>query len=115
MTALPQPAPYLPETAILSLGGAFYDPVVPAAFPETRIRFRNDRWAEAVGLGGLDDAGWASHFGRFEALPDNLTETLALRYHGHQFRSYNPDIGDGRGFLFAQLKDGADRLLDLGT
>jgi uncharacterized protein YdiU (UPF0061 family) len=32
---------------------------------------------------------------------------------------YNPEIGDGRGFLFAQLRDGAKkdggRLLDLGT
>ena len=28
---------------------------------------------------------------------------------------YNPELGDGRGFLFAQLRDGADRLLDLGT
>ncbi len=26
-----------------------------------------------------------------------------------------PDLGDGRGFLFAQLRDDADRLLDLGT
>ena len=41
---------------------------------------------------------------------------MALRYHGHQFRHYNPDLGDGRGFLFAQLHDLADgRLLDLGT
>ena len=40
---------------------------------------------------------------------------MALRYHGHQFRSYNPQIGDGRGFLFAQLRDGRGRLLDLGT
>jgi uncharacterized protein YdiU (UPF0061 family) len=28
---------------------------------------------------------------------------------------YNPDIGDGRGFLFAQLRDAQGRLLDLGT
>jgi hypothetical protein len=43
-------------------------------------------------------------------------EPLALRYHGHQFRSYNPEIGDGRGFLFAQLREaGTGRLLDLGT
>ncbi|HRO11023.1 protein adenylyltransferase SelO family protein, partial [Amaricoccus sp.] len=35
---------------------------------------------------------------------------------GHQFRVYNPDLGDGRGFLFAQARDLADgRLLDLGT
>ncbi len=68
-----------------------------------------------MGLGGLTDEAWIGHFGRFEPLPDNLPKPLALRYHGHQFRSYNPEIGDGRGFLFAQLRDGADRLLDLGT
>ena len=28
---------------------------------------------------------------------------------------YNPEIGDGRGFLFAQLRDDDGRLLDLGT
>ena len=107
--------PYRPETAILTLGGDFYDPVEAADFPQTILRFRNDRWAEAVGLGGLNDEAWLRHFGRFEPLSDNLPQPLALRYHGHQFRIYNPDIGDGRGFLFAQLRDGADRLLDLGT
>jgi uncharacterized protein YdiU (UPF0061 family) len=25
---------------------------------------------------------------------------------------FNPNIGDGRGFLFAQMRDGAARLLD---
>ena len=28
---------------------------------------------------------------------------------------YNPDLGDGRGFLFAQMRDDSGRLLDLGT
>ncbi|HET9812605.1 MAG TPA: YdiU family protein, partial [Sphingomicrobium sp.] len=51
----------------------------------------------------------------FEPLPNNLEQPLALRYHGHQFRVYNPDIGDGRGFLFAQLRDEGGRPLDLGT
>ncbi len=115
MTHRPQASPYRPETAILSLGGEFYDPVKAADFPQTILRFRNDRWAPAVGLGGLGDEQWLSHFGRFEPLPDNLPQPLALRYHGHQFRSYNPDIGDGRGFLFAQLRDDRGRLLDLGT
>ncbi|MGZ8311687.1 MAG: protein adenylyltransferase SelO family protein [Allosphingosinicella sp.] len=115
MATLPQPARYRPETAILSLGADFYDPVKAADFPQTILRFRNDRWAPAVGLDGLSDAEWIRHFGRFAPLPDNLAEPLALRYHGHQFRVYNPEIGDGRGFLFAQLRDGAGRLLDLGT
>ena len=63
----------------------------------------------------LSDAQWIDHFGRFVPLPGSLSEPLALRYHGHQFQSYNPDIGDGRGFLFAQATDTHDRLLDLGT
>src|SRR5690606_32644000 len=74
----------------------------------------------------------------FEPLPGQ-PGPVAMRYHGHQFRVYNPDIGDGRGFLAAQmrevpqddkdakrpqaasLREGGDRenqnprLLDLGT
>ena len=73
------------------------------------------RWAKMTGLGGLSDADWLRHFGKFEPLPGNLDTPLALRYHGHQFHVYNPDLGDGRGFLFAQVRDQDDRLLDLGT
>lgn len=111
----PMPSPYRPDPQIASLGEKIGDPVRAANFPETTLRFRNDRWAATVGLDGYDDAAWIRHFGRFEPLPDNMPEPLALRYHGHQFRVYNPEIGDGRGFLFAQLRDGHDRLLDLGT
>src|SRR3954465_7393749 len=106
---------YRADPAILTLGDAFYDPVAPADFPQAILRFRNDRWAASVGLVGMDDEEWIRHFGRFAPLPDNLPQPLALRYHGHQFRVYNPDIGDGRGFLFAQLRDDRGRLLDLGT
>jgi uncharacterized protein YdiU (UPF0061 family) len=106
---------YRPDPKILELGGEFYDPVRPADFPKAIPRFLNQRWAERIGLGELTAEQWEAHFCRFSALPDNLPEPLALRYHGHQFRVYNPDIGDGRGFLFAQMRDDRDRLLDLGT
>jgi uncharacterized protein YdiU (UPF0061 family) len=106
---------YRPERVIEKLGEAFYDPVEAADFPKTILRFRNQRWAEAVGLGALCDGEWLRHFARFDPLPGSLTRPLALRYHGHQFRVYNPEIGDGRGFLFAQLRDADGRLLDLGT
>ncbi len=109
------PVAYKPDVKISSLGEKIGDPVQPADFPETILRYRNDRAAALVGLEHLTDAQWLSHFGRFEPLPDNMPQPLALRYHGHQFRNYNPDIGDGRGFLFAQLRDSGGRLLDLGT
>lgn len=120
MTIAPQAAAYRPDPRITKLQDRIADPVAAADFPKTILRFRNRRWDKTVGLDTLSDEQWIAHFGRFEPLPGNLPQPLALRYHGHQFRHYNPDIGDGRGFLFAQLRDNAagfpdGRLLDLGT
>jgi len=110
-----QVTPYRPDPVYLSLGEGFADPVRPASFPRHVIRFRNDRHAAEMGLDHLRNDEWIAHFGKFEPLPDNLPEPLAMRYHGHQFQVYNPDLGDGRGFLFAQMRDRHGRLLDLGT
>src|SRR3546814_8544211 len=104
MPAVPQPARYRPAPSILDLGDRFYDPVEAARFTETRLRFRNDRASASVGLGTRSDAQWIAHFGRVEDLPDNLPAPLALCYHGHQFRNYKPDIGDGHGFPFVTLR-----------
>ncbi|MBI4922159.1 MAG: YdiU family protein [Devosia nanyangense] len=105
-----------PSTSHLALGEVFFDPVKPAQFPEHILRYRNQRAAAQIGLDGLNDAQWIEHFGKFVPIPGSFETPLALRYHGHQFQSYNPDLGDGRGFLFAQLHDLADgRLLDLAT
>ena len=113
---MPVSPDYRPDPRFMTLGPEFADEVEPAVFPESRIRFRNDRAAATAGLDTLTDAEWVAHFSRFEPLPENQPKPLATRYHGHQFRVYNPDLGDGRGFLFAQLRErGTDRLLDLGT
>ncbi|HZH12313.1 MAG TPA: YdiU family protein [Microvirga sp.] len=107
---------YRGSTSHQNLGSDFYDVVAPARFPHHILRYRNQRWAARTGLESLTDEEWIGHFGRFEPLPGSFPEPLALRYHGHQFRTYNPHLGDGRGFLFAQLHDIKDgRLLDLGT
>jgi len=106
---------YRPDPVHLQLDQRFYRQVTPAKFPEHRLRYRNDRAAATVGLAGLDDTAWVAHFGRFEPLPDNIPAPLALCYHGHQFGHYNPDLGDGRGFLFAQMRTADGRILDLGT
>jgi uncharacterized protein YdiU (UPF0061 family) len=115
MADFPQAPSYRPDPALLKLSDAFYDPVAAADFPQAILRFRNDRAAAEVGLDPLDDATWLRHFARFEPLPGNLPQPLALRYHGHQFRVYNPELGDGRGFTFAQMRRGDGALLELGT
>jgi serine/tyrosine/threonine adenylyltransferase len=104
-----------PDPAILAIADFIADPVEAADFPQILLRWRNDSAAAAIGLDTLPDTQWLDHFGRFQPMPGNLPRPLALRYHGHQFGHYNPDLGDGRGFLFAQLRDHHDRLIDLGT
>lgn len=106
---------YRPAPRIAPLAPWLADPVRAAPFPETTLRFRNDRAAATIGLDGLTDDAWIAHFARFQPLPGNLPQPLALRYHGHQFRVYNPDLGDGRGFLFSQQQDDRGRWLDCGT
>jgi uncharacterized protein YdiU (UPF0061 family) len=113
---MPVSSSFSPSRAHLDLGEVLYDVVAPAEFPKLTLRHRDQRSAARVGLDTLTDEEWVAHFGRFEPLPGSFEEPLALRYHGHQFRHYNADLGDGRGFLFAQLHDIKDgRLLDLAT
>jgi uncharacterized protein YdiU (UPF0061 family) len=115
MSSIPQAFPFTPERAIEAVTDFLADAVSAAEFPQAILRFRNDRAAQEVGLSHLSDDDWVRHFGRFAPLAGSLPQPLALRYHGHQFRVYNPDIGDGRGFLFAQMRDARGRLMDLGT
>ncbi|MEL7232558.1 MAG: YdiU family protein, partial [Pseudomonadota bacterium] len=93
-------------------GEDFYDPVEAAEFPQHTLRYADDHSAALI---GLTEPDWIKRFGQFEPFEKSLPEPLALRYHGHQFRNYNPDIGDGRGFLYAQCRDADGRLLDFGT
>ena len=111
---MPVSPAYRPDPRFFALGADYGDAVAAADFPQTVLRLRNDRAAGSVGLASLTDAEWIAHFGRFEPLPGQ-PGPVAMRYHGHQFRSYNPDLGDGRGFLAGQLRDDQGRLLDLGT
>ncbi len=93
------------QIPILQLSGDFYDPVVAARYPEKKLRY----WNQSIELDLHKDRLWDFH-----ALPQNIPEPLALRYHGHQFQHYNPDLGDGRGFLYAQLLLN-NQWYDLGT
>lgn len=93
------------EIPILQLGDDFYDAAKPAAFPAHILRY----WNSSLGINSDK-----SHFSHFNQIEGNLVSPLALRYHGHQFQHYNPDLGDGRGFLFAQIKVG-QQWYDLGT
>lgn len=101
------------EPVFESLGEDFYTPVQPATFPQHILRFRNDAVLPLLGLDAktVADRHFVEFFGQFQG----KQPCLALCYHGYQFGQYNPYLGDGRGFLYGQVR-GVDReLYDFGT
>ncbi len=101
------------ETALESLGIEFYDLVQAASFPSHTLRFRNDALLPRLGLEPtqVKDDDFIAAFGLFEG----IRPFLALRYHGYQFGEYNPYLGDGRGFLYGQVRGTDGELYDFGT
>lgn len=95
----------LNEIPILQLGSEFYDPAEPAPFPLMKLRYLNPN----IPISFPEERLWD-----FKPLSSNMPNALALRYHGHQFQHYNPHLGDGRGFLYAQFKHNK-QWYDLGT
>jgi serine/tyrosine/threonine adenylyltransferase len=102
------------EPAMESMGTDYYDDVVAANFPQQILRFRNDDVLVRLGLDPqqVSDEHFVEAFGKFENPPHPF---LALRYHGYQFGEYNPGLGDGRGFLYGQVRGIDGELYDFGT
>lgn len=101
------------EDAILALGDDYYDEVEAAEFPQLILRWRNDVLFARLGLdaANVSNEHFIEAFGKFEV----HKPLLALRYHGYQFGEYNPQLGDGRGFLYAQVRATDGELYDFGT
>jgi uncharacterized protein YdiU (UPF0061 family) len=101
------------EPALESLGNDFFDQVQPAKFSQLILRFRNNKLLPFL---GLDSATVTDqHFLDFGGCFQGPQSCLALRYHGHQFGQYNPYLGDGRGFLYGQVRGIDGQLYDFGT
>ena len=101
------------EPMMETLGDDYYDIVAAAEFPAHWLRFRNDLLLPSMGLdpANVKDGDFIEAFGKFKA----VRPFLALRYHGYQFGAYNPFLGDGRGFLYGQIRGTNGKLYDLGT
>ena len=101
------------ETALESLDNDFFDRVQPANFSQLTLRFRNDKLLPILGLESekVTDENFLDFGGSFQG----QQSCLALRYHGHQFGQYNPSLGDGRGFLYGQVRGIDGQLYDFGT
>ena len=101
------------EPAMELLGDDYYDLVKPAQFPRQILRFRNDSLLPILGLEAesVKDQDFLEAFAQFQG----VRPFLALRYHGYQFGEYNAFLGDGRGFLYGQVRGIDECLYDFGT
>ncbi|MBD1936803.1 YdiU family protein [Microcoleus sp. FACHB-68] len=101
------------EPAMESLGEDYFDFVEAAEFPQQILRFRNNDVLAQLGLDPINvtNQHFIEAFGHFES----VRPFMALRYHGYQFGEYNPQLGDGRGFLYGQVRGVDGELYDFGT
>lgn len=102
------------EPAFQALGDEYFDVVRAAQFPHHLLRFRNDAvLADRFGLEPemVSDRHFIEAFGEFR----DREPFLAMRYHGYQFGYYNARLGDGRGFLYGQVRGQGGQLWDLAT
>jgi serine/tyrosine/threonine adenylyltransferase len=101
------------ESAFASLGAAYGDRVTAAEFPQHTLRWRNDALLPQLGLNTQDvtDEHFIEAFGYF----GGAQPCIAMGYHGYQFGDYNPRLGDGRGFLYGQVRGTDGELYDFGT
>ncbi len=118
LAAMPLSPTYRPDPRFAQLGAEFADPV-QAGRLSRRPSCATATIAPRRAV-GLDDADRRRVARPFRPLRAAARQPRRRRWRcattATSSASYNPDLGDGRGFLFAQLREaGTGRLLDLGT
>ncbi|ASI96953.1 protein adenylyltransferase SelO [Vibrio rotiferianus] len=85
-----------------ALPSAFFTHVAPQPLDNTRWVVWNGEFAQQFGLPvAANDEVLNVFAGQADFAP---FAPLAMKYAGHQFGVYNPDLGDGRGLLLAEMQ-----------
>ncbi|WP_099609720.1 protein adenylyltransferase SelO [Vibrio coralliilyticus] len=91
---------------------AFYTHVQPQALDNSRWVVWNTGFARQLGLPLQAPQGSLKSFLAGELKPMPIP-CLAMKYAGHQFGIYNPDLGDGRGLLLGEISNQSGILFDI--
>ncbi|MGO1501988.1 MAG: protein adenylyltransferase SelO [Marinobacter sp.] len=85
------------EHRYLELPDSFYTRVQPTPLKDAKMVCFNHTLAQDMGFHATNEADWTGIGGGTELLEG--MEPVAMKYTGHQFGGYNPELGDGRGLL----------------
>ncbi|WP_260258927.1 protein adenylyltransferase SelO [Vibrio intestinalis] len=94
------------------LPAAFYSHVQPQPLDNTQWIAWNGSFATEFGLPAQPPTDALKHWLAGEVTTERFNP-LAMKYAGHQFGVYNPDLGDGRGLLLAELTNNQGEVFDL--
>ncbi|ELU4009752.1 YdiU family protein [Vibrio vulnificus] len=90
----------------------FYRLVTPQPLDNSRWVIWNGELAQGFALPEhADDPQLLAVFSGEE--PFSAFKSLAMKYAGHQFGVYNPDLGDGRGLLLAEMQNQHGQWFDI--
>lgn len=91
----------------------FYHKILPEALPGSHLISFNPEVAVLLDLNpcAINPSELAHYFGGHAPLPGS--DALAMKYTGHQFGYYNPDLGDGRGLLLGEVVNKQGQRWDL--
>lgn len=95
-----------------ALPDAFYCNVIPQPLENTCWVAWNRDLAKPFGLPDKAPTGELKQFLTGEQIIKD-SPPLAMKYAGHQFGVYNPDLGDGRGLLLGELTNQNNDVFDL--
>ena len=101
------------ESSYAELPEAFRSETRPSPFERPRLAAWNDGLAESLGMdpGERENPLAAEYFCGKRLLRGS--RPAAMRYGGHQFGVWNPNLGDGRALLLGEIRDGRGRPWDL--
>lgn len=85
------------ENRYVKLPKHFFSHVRPTPLKAPKMVCFNDELAREMGIDPSEKEDW-TRVGAGQELLEGM-EPIAMKYTGHQFGMYNPDLGDGRGLL----------------
>ncbi|KEF32929.1 Selenoprotein O and cysteine protein [Marinobacter nitratireducens] len=85
------------EHRYLELPDSFYTRVQPKPLSGAKMVCFNHKLAEDMGFSASSEEDWTA-VGAGRELLEGM-DPVAMKYTGHQFGVYNPELGDGRGLL----------------
>ncbi|KJY85212.1 hypothetical protein TW81_01020 [Vibrio galatheae] len=105
-------SPCLFSRRFAALPQAFYSYVTPQPLDNTRWVVWNSELACQFELPSNAPNGELKQILSGEQISQDAPP-LAMKYAGHQFGAYNPDLGDGRGVLLGELTNQTNDVFDL--